>query len=280
MEEPIVVRYVFMALIAISDVSGLVVGTDIAIARRLHIPVNMFTKCLQALMSPDPDSNSKEQEGRRVVPSDGERGYQLVNYVKYRELKTTGGRRLYMRKYMQKRRNREVVNSVNSVNKSVNTKLANVNHTEAEAEAEAESEAERERGTRASTRETKTQFQRPTIEAVKLACEKIGLPDSECEKFFDYYEANGWRVGKNPMKVWTSALANWKRRFNEFGGNQHGKKGGPTYRKGFDRNKGTFNEGKAGNYDTDKLQAARELREQQRRSTEAAGGDNPVRGEP
>ncbi len=29
------------------------------------------------------------------------------------------------------------------------------------------------------------------------------------EKFFNYYESNGWRVGKNPMKNWKMAARNW-----------------------------------------------------------------------
>lgn len=38
-----------------------------------------------------------------------------------------------------------------------------------------------------------------------------GLFDAaiEAEKFFAYYEANGWRVGRNPMKSWPAAITNW-----------------------------------------------------------------------
>lgn len=54
-------------------------------------------------------------------------------------------------------------------------------------------------------------MKRPTIEEVKAHGEKIGLAEIECEKFFDYYESNNWRVSKGPMKLWTAAMANWKR---------------------------------------------------------------------
>lgn len=36
-----------------------------------------------------------------------------------------------------------------------------------------------------------------------------GVSLDEGEKFFNYYESNGWKVGKNPMKNWKAAAANW-----------------------------------------------------------------------
>ncbi len=40
---------------------------------------------------------------------------------------------------------------------------------------------------------------------------RIGLEQGkiEAEKFFNYYESNGWKVGKNPMKNWKAAANNW-----------------------------------------------------------------------
>jgi hypothetical protein len=87
-------------LLAIADARGLVVGTDVAIARRINVPLDTFTKAMAALMSPDQDSNSKECEGRRIVASEGERGYRLVNYVAYRDLRDEDQRREYMAGYM------------------------------------------------------------------------------------------------------------------------------------------------------------------------------------
>lgn len=31
----------------------------------------------------------------------------------------------------------------------------------------------------------------------------------DAEHFFSYYESNGWRVGRNPMKSWKGALTTW-----------------------------------------------------------------------
>ena len=40
---------------------------------------------------------------------------------------------------------------------------------------------------------------------------RIGKDNSkiEAEKFVNYYESNGWKVGKNTMKSWTHAANNW-----------------------------------------------------------------------
>jgi uncharacterized protein YdaU (DUF1376 family) len=38
----------------------------------------------------------------------------------------------------------------------------------------------------------------------------------EGEKFFNYYESNGWKVGKNPMKNWKAAANNWITNTNKY----------------------------------------------------------------
>lgn len=58
----------------------------------------------------------------------------------------------------------------------------------------------------------------PTMEEVKLAAAKIGMPDLEAQKFFHYYESVGWRVGKSKMVSFQNALAGWKLRWMERGG--------------------------------------------------------------
>jgi len=60
-------------------------------------------------------------------------------------------------------------------------------------------------------------MKRPTLGQVKEHGAKISLPEAECDRFYDHFESNGWKVGtaKTPMKIWTSALANWKRTWQE-----------------------------------------------------------------
>ena len=53
-------------------------------------------------------------------------------------------------------------------------------------------------------------FTAPTIEEVKEYCaeRKNGV---DAERFVNYYTANGWKVGKNPMKDWKAAVRTWER---------------------------------------------------------------------
>ena len=58
---------------------------------------------------------------------------------------------------------------------------------------------------------TKTKkFSKPTVEEIKQYClERKNNIDSQ--QFYDYYEANGWKVGKNPMKDWKACIRTWER---------------------------------------------------------------------
>jgi len=52
---------------------------------------------------------------------------------------------------------------------------------------------------------------RPTISEISdyVATRDIKI---DPQRFLDYYEANGWRVGKNPMKNWQAAVRTWEKR--------------------------------------------------------------------
>jgi hypothetical protein len=52
-------------------------------------------------------------------------------------------------------------------------------------------------------------FQKPTLSELKTYMTEIGMADVS-EKWFDYYESNGWLVGKNKMKNWKAAVRTWK----------------------------------------------------------------------
>lgn len=43
-----------------------------------------------------------------------------------------------------------------------------------------------------------------------------GSTAQEAKSYFDYYSANGWKVGKNSMKDWKAAARNWIHRAGEY----------------------------------------------------------------
>ena len=57
---------------------------------------------------------------------------------------------------------------------------------------------------------------KPDVEEVRAYCLERGNR-VDAQKFVDYYESNGWRVGRNPMKDWKAAVRTWER--NSGGGN-------------------------------------------------------------
>ena len=54
-------------------------------------------------------------------------------------------------------------------------------------------------------------FVKPTLEEVKHYFEQIGVTQSDLgQKFIDFYESKGWKIGKTPMKDWKAACRTWK----------------------------------------------------------------------
>jgi len=55
----------------------------------------------------------------------------------------------------------------------------------------------------------------PTLQECEMYFQAQGYPQ-EASKFFNYYDSNGWRVGKNKMQKWKSAAAGWISRSNDY----------------------------------------------------------------
>lgn len=57
-------------------------------------------------------------------------------------------------------------------------------------------------------------FTPPTLEQVRAYClERSNGIDPQ--SFVDYYTANGWKVGRNPMRDWQAAVRQWEQRRKE-----------------------------------------------------------------
>ena len=74
---------------------------------------------------------------------------------------------------------------------------------------------------------TRKVFVKPTPSEIQTYVDEHQL-NVDVERFFDYYEGNGWKVGKNPMKDWKATARNWSR-------NNFDKGGGSNQRASFNR---------------------------------------------
>lgn len=55
---------------------------------------------------------------------------------------------------------------------------------------------------------TRKRFVPPTVQDVAEYCRGRGYT-VDAERFVDYYEAVGWKVGRNPMKSWQATVRTW-----------------------------------------------------------------------
>lgn len=53
-------------------------------------------------------------------------------------------------------------------------------------------------------------YNRPSLDEVISYCNERNN-GVDAQRWFNYYESNGWRVGKNPMKDWKACVRTWER---------------------------------------------------------------------
>lgn len=64
-------------------------------------------------------------------------------------------------------------------------------------------------------KEREAHFVRPAFVLIKTYWAESGLK-GDPEEFFNYYESNGWQVGRAKMKDWKAAARNWSSRETQF----------------------------------------------------------------
>ena len=135
--EDYLVRLVFEDFLVLADKLGVVDMTPQAVSRRTNVPLEIVQRGILVLSSPDPESRSQGEEGRRLVPIDSHRswGWQIVNYEHYRNLRDEEARRAYFRDAKREQRSKKCAESPAASN---SVKDSPTNSTQAEAEAEAE----------------------------------------------------------------------------------------------------------------------------------------------
>ena len=86
-------------------------------------------------------------------------------------------------------------------------------HTEIEIEKEIEIDTDKD--IEIECKKGAKRFKPPTRDEALAYVNEQGLSRVNLDRFFDFYESNGWKVGKNSMKDWKAALRNWNRTENE-----------------------------------------------------------------
>ena len=111
-------------------------------------------------------------------------------------------------------RKREYRQRIETDRTNVQTTLRQIsdNYTpELEIELEKDIEIEKEIHSSAKSTTTKRKrFEKPTLSQITQYCLERNN-NVNAEQFFDYYESNGWKVGKNAMKDWKACVRTWER---------------------------------------------------------------------
>ena len=99
-----------------------------------------------------------------------------------------------------------------NLRKKPKASLCDTNVRESDTEIEIEKEIEKEK----EDIKPQKRFTKPTLEDVQAYCQERNK-GVDAQKWYDYYSANGWKVGKNPMKDWKAAVRTWERSGNNGG---------------------------------------------------------------
>ena len=201
-------RIVWITLLALTDRHGNVGASIPGLAALANMSIQDCETALGKLMAPDTYSRTKEHEGRRIEEIDG--GFHILNYVKYRELGKQIDRSLYLREKQREHRSKSTMST--EVNKPSTSPSASVSASASASVSESLGKGGVGEGELPLPGETRKRFTPPTSAELDVLGEKIGLSSIEVRKFEAFYESNGWRVGKNPMKSVSASMAGWKLR--------------------------------------------------------------------
>ena len=198
-------QLVFIFLFCHCDSEGFVEAHPAIIAAKTGIPLDRVKAALELLEGPDPQSRSKAEGGRRIMPLTGDHlsGWKVVNYDYYRKLRKEEDRREYHRNYWHKRKKSST---------QLNTRSKRPQRNSTQEEGEVEEEAEK-------TPLSRIPFKIPTTEDVRKYCEGSGLP-VDAEQFCAFYASKGWKVGNQSMKDWKAAVVTWVKRRKEENGHR------------------------------------------------------------
>ena len=118
----------FQAMIVLADEEGVIDISPQALSGKTSIPIAVINKGLKVLQQSDPLSRSPDHNGKRIMLINEERefGWQIVNYMYYRNLASRSEKRGADRNRLQIKRNPLYELGCREVSQNV----ANVAHTD------------------------------------------------------------------------------------------------------------------------------------------------------
>lgn len=205
-EEDNYTRILWITMLAMSNSTGEVIVAPKRLYKVANIPADKCRLALKKLSSPDADSRTSDNEGRRIEKIQG--GWLILNYFKYRATPDVEKRRQQNREAKRRERMRKT-----GVSASVSKRQHDVsNVSQNQHIAEAEAEADNTLGGRGGKGEKK--FKKPSAQEVEAYAKSIDFA-IDGNEFVDFYESKGWMIGKSRMKEWKAAVRNWKARRRE-----------------------------------------------------------------
>ena len=194
--ESLEIRITFITMLAMAGPDGLVEATAPGIARRANLPLEQVRSSIHKLESPDEDSRSLAEDGRRIVRIDG--GYRIVNYLAYRERDLTAAER--MRRFRDKQKSQENQSGNKNVTRNDITVTRNVTEVEVEAEEEVEEEVEVEAKATPIINKTPTASAKPADTAAVERKRRTDEPLPTHATWSTYAYAYGARYAVQPVR--------------------------------------------------------------------------------
>lgn len=185
--EPSDTRIVWITMLAMADRHGRVFGSVPGLANRSQVSVEATRAALVVFLGPDPDSRTKDHDGRRIAEMDG--GWVLLNHGKYRAIRDEDERRAYKAQHERQRRAKVKDEKRGQTHGQSGQERTGVDSGGHNAEAEAYTEQ--------SSKDTSTERAKKPAFSVVAAVGGV-LPDG-CLPLVD---GSGWRPSSEMVAEW------------------------------------------------------------------------------
>lgn len=154
-----------------------------------------WDKCLSVL---------KKFEAMKMITADSNGVVTIINWNKRQESSLTNAER--QARYREKHKIDEIKEKSTLKNKDNDNKVTPVT-TKVTLDKIREDKIRIDNSIEIPTKNKK--FIKPTVSEIETYCieRKNGI---NAQKFFDYYEAKGWVIGKSPIKNWQAAVRTWE----------------------------------------------------------------------